>query len=228
MRFSDRREAGRALAARLRETTPPLTDPLVLALPRGGVPVAYDVARELNAPLDVLVVRKLGAPFQPELGVGAVTGEDPPVFNDYVLEQVGLTEQEMAPVVVAERAEVRRREERYRGGRPAPEVAGRTVVVVDDGLATGITALVGCRSVRSRGPERLLLAVPVGAADAVAMLSREVDEVVCLSTPLAFQAVGAWYDDFAQLTDENVLDLLAARRRELAQGQEAANPGDAP
>jgi predicted phosphoribosyltransferase len=221
MQFQDRRQAGRALAERLRALRDEgaLPDPVVLALPRGGVAVAREVARELGAPLDVLVVRKIGAPFHEEYGIGAIAGDDEPLYDERALRRLGLTEAELAPVVARERAELRRREERYRQGRPAPEVRGRTVIVVDDGLATGSTARAALRALRRRGPGRLVLAVPVGAPEAAELMRAEADEVVCLYRPAAFQAVGLWYDDFEQLTDGDVLDALHGGRPVHHQGK---------
>ncbi|MFG2515852.1 phosphoribosyltransferase [Streptomyces sp. NPDC048584] len=210
MRFRDRRQAGRELAARLRERQDEgaLPDPVVLALPRGGAAVAFEVARALDAPLDVLVVRKIGAPFHEEFGVGAMAGDGIPLYDEDALLRLGLSEADLAPVVARERAELRRREERYRRGRPAPELAGRTVVVVDDGLATGSTARAALRALRARDPGHLVLAVPVGSAEGVTLMRSEADEVLCLHEPAAFMAVGQWYEEFDQLTDEDVLDAL--------------------
>ncbi|MDX2682782.1 phosphoribosyltransferase [Streptomyces sp. NY05-11A] len=215
MQFRDRRQAGRKLAdeLRARQDQGALPDPLVLALPRGGVTVAAEVARVLHAPLDVLVVRKIGAPFQEELGVGAITGDEA-LFDDDVLGRLGLSRSRLAPVVERERTELRRREGLYREGRPALDLRGRTVIVVDDGLATGVTARAALRSVWRRAPRRVVLAVPVGAPEAVLLLRAEADDVICLHQPAHFMAVGLWYEDFQQLTDADVLDALrtAAQR----------------
>ncbi|MFE6780128.1 phosphoribosyltransferase [Streptomyces sp. NPDC057702] len=214
MRFPDRRAAGRALAERLLSYRAggAYPDPLVLALPRGGVPVADEVARALAAPLDVVVVRKIGAPFAAEVGIGAVVGDDPPWYDEAALARLGLTVAELAPLADRERQELRRRTAVYRGDRPEPELAGRTAIVVDDGLATGSTARAALRFARARRPARLVLAAPVGAPDAVSLLRSEADDVVCPRQPPAFHAVGSWYVDFAQLTDEEVLRVLRADR----------------
>ncbi|MFF9488757.1 phosphoribosyltransferase [Streptomyces sp. NPDC014676] len=214
MRFRDRRQAGRELAARLRERQDEgaLPDPVVLALPRGGAAVAVEVAGALDAPLDVLVVRKIGAPFHEEFGVGAMAGDGVPLFDEDALRRLGIDEADLAPVVERERTELRRREQRYRQGRPAPGLRGRTVVVVDDGLATGSTARAALRALRAQDPGHLVLAVPVGAAEGVALMRSEADEVVCLHEPAAFMAVGQWYEEFDQLTDDDVLDALHQRQ----------------
>lgn len=214
MRFRDRTHAGRELAAEVVRRTAPdgPADPLVLALPRGGLPVAAEVARALDAPLDVLVVRKVGTPGRPEAAVGALAGEDPPVFDPQTLRALDLTEQDLAPDVARERAELHRREEAYRRGRPAPEVAGRTVVVVDDGIATGATATAGLRHLRARHPAELVLAVPVCSPTAARAMSAEADALVCVHQPPGFRAVGEWYDDFAQVPDADVIAALDAFR----------------
>jgi predicted phosphoribosyltransferase len=211
MQFRDRGQAGRELAERLRilQEKGALPHPVVLALPRGGIAVAREVALRLQAPLDVLVVRKIGAPFHRELGVGAIAGDDPPFFDERILDHLGLSETAVADVVERERRELRRREERYRQGRPPPELRGRTVIVVDDGLATGVTARAALRAVRRQAPERVLLAVPVGSPATVDLMRAEADDVVCLLRPVEFAAVGEWYEDFTQLTDEDVLEALA-------------------
>ncbi|MEV5734890.1 phosphoribosyltransferase family protein [Streptomyces sp. NPDC052292] len=210
MRFRDRAEAGRALARLLGDLRDrgDLPDPVVLALPRGGIAVAVPVARALGAPLDVLVVRKIGAPHHEEFAVGALAAGDPPLFDAATLGHLGLSEERLAPVVERERRELARRERRYRGDRPPPELRGRTVIVVDDGLATGATARAALRHVRRRGPARLVLAVPVGAPDSLDSLAAEADTIVCPHRPAAFSAVGQFYDDFGQLSDADVLDAL--------------------
>ncbi|MCH0565693.1 MULTISPECIES: phosphoribosyltransferase [unclassified Streptomyces] len=210
MRFRDRQEAGRQLAAPLRALYDggALPRPVVLALPRGGVVVALEVARELRAPLDVLVVRKIGAPFQPELGVGALAGDEPPLYDRQNLQLLGLSEADLAPVVERERAELRRRERLYREGRPAADLSGRTAIVVDDGLATGATARAALRAVRRSAPESVVLAVPVSSPEAAELLRPEVDDLVCLSLPPDFRAVGLWYEDFEQVSDDDVLRVL--------------------
>lgn len=210
MLFRDRARAGDELAERLRTvlSAADRTDLVILALPRGGVPVAHQVARELDAPLDVLVARKVGAPFNPELGVGAIAGEDPPVYDEQALAMLDLTPDRLAGTVAAERAELHRREQLYRGGRPELDTRGRTVVVVDDGLATGVTARAALRAVRQQSPTRSVLAVPVASASGMATVRPEVDEVVCLHQPPSFQAVGEWYEDFGQVSDTEVTEIL--------------------
>lgn len=180
----------------------------MLGLPRGGVPVAYEVAAVLGAELDVVVARKIGVPWRPELGVGAVAGDGPPVFDAGVLSLVGLRPDELDPVVETERAEVRRRLARYRGDRPPPRVAGRAVVVVDDGLATGVTARAALGALRQQGAGRLVFAAPVCAAEPARALRGAADQVLCLHCMDDFIAVGRWYDDFTQITDEEVVELL--------------------
>ncbi|MFF3850298.1 phosphoribosyltransferase [Streptomyces sp. NPDC002328] len=217
MRFRDRGQAGRTLAELLsaRQERGDLPDPVVLALPRGGVAVAVEVARALDAPLDVLVVRKIGAPHQQEYGVGAIAGDGEPLYDEQALDRLGLSESRLAPVVERERRELRRRERLYRQGRPAPDLRGRTAIVVDDGLATGGTARAALRAVRRLGPRRTVLAVPVGSPEAVNLLRAEADELICPHQPSSFMAVGLWYEDFEQLSDDDVLDALrtAAERR---------------
>ncbi|MER5476921.1 phosphoribosyltransferase family protein [Streptomyces sp. NPDC002734] len=215
MRFHDRREAGQELGFRLMQwaSDGELFEPVVLALPRGGVPVAAEVTRALGAPLDVLVVRKIGVPGRPELGVGAVVGDDPPLFDRTSLDMLGLSEERLAPDVAREREEVRRRSLRYRGERPLPDVLRRAVILVDDGLATGVTARAALRHLRRQDPSRLILAVPVGAPQAASALRAEADDVICLRQPRDFQAVGLWYEDFEQVDDDEVVRILEASRQ---------------
>jgi putative phosphoribosyl transferase len=204
--YADRAEAGRILATRVAELG--LVDPVILALPRGGVPIGFEIARELSVPLDVLVTRKIGFPGQPELGVGAIAEGGEPVFDDRLLAQLGLTSADLAPTVAEERAELTRRVEAYRGNRALPTIEGRDVAIVDDGLATGGTARAALRAVRRSAPARLVLAVPVSAVETAELMRREADEVVVLATPAAFHAVGQWYRQFEQLSDQDVISLL--------------------
>ncbi|MFG3539635.1 phosphoribosyltransferase family protein [Streptomyces clavifer] len=207
MLFTDRTDAGRQLAGALGHLLP--RDPVVLGLPRGGVPVAFEVAHALRAPLDVIVVRKLGVPYHPELGFGAIGEGGVRVISDEIVRHAGVREEDLESVERAESAELLRRAGAYREGRPRLPLTGRTVVVVDDGIATGATARAACRVVRAQGAAHIVLAVPVASPDAVARLRDDVDEVVCLSTPSLFSAVGEWYRDFSQTSDEEVVTLLA-------------------
>ncbi len=210
--FHDRTQAGRLLAARL---TPYARrdDVLVLALPRGGVPVGYEVARALEAPLDVYVVRKLGVPGQEELALGAIASGGVRVLNQDVVRAVGIDEGSIDAIAAREQAELARREALYRGDRQPPAVAGRTVVLVDDGLATGATMRAAVRALRQMVPRRLVVAVPTGAPETCAELEREVDELICLIMPEPFYGVGFWYDRFAQTTDAEVARLLREAAR---------------
>ena len=210
-RFADRADAGRRLAealGRYRER-----DLLVLGLPRGGVPVAFEVAAALHAPLDVLVVRKLGVPYQPELAFGAIGEGGVEVLNDVVVRRLGLRAEAIAAVEDAQRTELQRRVDRYRGGRPGLDLTARTVLIVDDGFATGATARAAVLVARARGADKVVLAAPIGAADTIAELRKVADEVVCLGVPRDFMAVGQGYDDFDQTSDEQVCALLGAAHR---------------
>ncbi|WP_030715970.1 phosphoribosyltransferase [Streptomyces sp. NRRL S-237] len=207
MLFTHRADAGERLAEALRHLKG--EDPVVLGLPRGGVPVAYRVARALGAPLDVVVVRKLGVPHHRELGFGAIGEGGVRVISEDIVRGGRLSPQDIASVEHAEAAELARQAARFRGDRPRVPLDGRTVVVVDDGIATGATAAAACEVVRAQGAARVVLAVPVAPPDAVARLGSVADEVVCLATPHAFRAVGEWYQDFSQTPDEEVVFLLA-------------------
>jgi putative phosphoribosyl transferase len=207
MLFVDRIEAGRQLAERLRPMHS--ADVVVLGLPRGGVPVAFEVARALGAPLDVIVVRKLGAPFQPELAMGAIGEDGVRVVNDDVVHGTGITEHEFAVVEAKERAELERRARRFRGDRQRISLVGRTAIVVDDGIATGSTALAACQVARSHGASRVVLAVPVAPPDWSARFGEVAEELVCLANPRRFSSVGQWYSDFSATSDEEVVDCLA-------------------
>lgn len=206
--FADRRDAGRQLADRLVEYRG--ADTVVLALPRGGVPVAAEVASALGAQLDVIVARKLGAPGRPELGVGAIAEGGEPIFDTRTLAMLGLDPADLEATVDAERAELARRISQYRGDRPLPDVTGRTVILVDDGLATGVTARAALSALRDLKPGRLVLAVPVAAPQTAARMADEADDVVAVSTPEHFAAVGQWYRDFRQTSDDDVLAVLSA------------------
>ena len=206
MRFTDRVDAGKRLAALLDAYAG--ADVVVLALPRGGVPVAAEIARALGAPLDVLGVRKLGAPQQPEFGIGAIAEGGVRVVDRESAAMAGLGEQDIAAIERRERAELQRRVHEYRGDRGLPELAGRTVIVVDDGLATGVTARAACRAIRSHGPARLSLAVPVAPPRSGEALRSEADDVVVVQTPASLVSVGGWYDVFDQVSDVEVLRLL--------------------
>jgi putative phosphoribosyl transferase len=218
MSFRDRQEAGELLAARLlryREE-----GPVVLGLPRGGVPVAFEVARALKAPLDVWVVRKVGVPWQPELGMGAVAEGGKVFVSREIIDLAGVTNAELMEVVRRESAEVARRVRRFRGERPAPELEGRTVILVDDGIATGGTVRAAIRALRRQRPRRIVLAVPVAAAEILAELRPQVDDLVCLLSPRQLFAIGGWYEDFGQVDDAEVIALLEQSRRQL--GEETA------
>ncbi|MDB5405191.1 MAG: Erythromycin esterase [Rhodospirillales bacterium] len=210
--FRDRSEAGRQLAAKLAAYAN-RSDVLVLGLPRGGVPVAYEVARALGAPLDVFIVRKLGVPGYEELAMGAVATGGVRVLNEELLEKLGLPEYVIEAVATREQEEVKRRERLYRGGLPSPDVRGRTVILVDDGLATGATMRAAVKALRQQEPARIVVAVPIASREACEELRGEVDDVICAVTREPFHAVGLWYEDFSQTTDEEVRELLARRRQ---------------
>lgn len=207
MSFRDRSDAGRQLADELAGRIEPSA--VVLALPRGGVPVAAEVARALHLPLDVIIVRKLGVPSHPEFAMGAIGELGVRVLDGEVIRGAGITDDQLAAVDAAERAELERRARRYRGRRGPLPLMGRTAVIVDDGMATGSTALAASQVASMLGAARVVLAVPVASAAAVAELRRHVDQVVCLLTPQSFRAVGQWYERFDQTPDEEVIELLS-------------------
>jgi predicted phosphoribosyltransferase len=219
--FRDRREAGRRLAERLQRYRG--QDVLVLGIPRGGVPVAAALADRLDADLDIVVARKLGAPGQPELAIGAVTANGGRFLDQAIIDELGVGSHYLATVVAEQMAEARRREAWLRGIRPARPITGRTVIVVDDGLATGATMRAAVRSVRQQRPARLVVAVPVGSRQACEALRREADEVICLATPEPFWAVGLYYADFTPTEDAEVQALLQAADRPRP-APEAAQP----
>lgn len=222
MTFRNRRQAGERLGPIL-EPYRKEDDVLVLALPRGGVPVAYEVAEHLDAPLRLFVVRKLGVPDQPELALGAIASGGARVYNQRIISTLDLSEEDIEAVVEREMAELARREEHYRGDTPAPDIAGRTVIVVDDGVATGATMRVAVQALRQEKAARIVVAVPTAAADTVEALQQEADDVVAAMTPANFTAVGAWYDDFTQTTDDEVVALLEAAYQRETEEQEVSS-----
>jgi predicted phosphoribosyltransferase len=207
MIFRDRAQAGRALARRLGEYAT-RSDVLVLALPRGGVPVGYEVAKVLGVPLDVFLVRKLGVPGQEELAMGAIASGGVRVLNEDVVRLLQIPDEVIDSVAEREWRELARRERAYRGDRPPPEVRGRTVILIDDGLATGTTMRAAVAALRQQGPARIVVAVPVAAAATVEEMQNEVDDLVYVQAPEVFYAVGSWYEDFAQTSDAEVHALL--------------------
>jgi putative phosphoribosyl transferase len=213
--FQNRTLAGRMLARHLGDYAG-RTDVLVLALPRGGVPVGFEVAQALEAPLDVFVVRKLGVPGHEELAMGAIASGGVRVLNDEVVDSLGIPESVIENVTRREFEELRRREQAYRGERPPPQVRGRTVILVDDGLATGSTMRAAVASLRRLGPERIIVAVPTAAPSTCEEFRQEADDCICAITPEPFHAVGLWYEDFSQTTDDEVHELL--QRSEALEG----------
>jgi len=211
MLFADRREGGRILAGLLTKYAD-RDDVLVLALPRGGVPVAFEVAHALKAPLDVFIVRKLGVPGHDELAMGAIATGGVRVVNQDVVVPEGLNARVIDAVAAREEKELERRERIYRGARPPPDVRGRTVILVDDGLATGSTMRAAVAALRKQRPARIVVAVPVAAAETCEEFKIEVDETVCAATPRMFDGVGRWYEDFSQTSDDEVHELLAQAR----------------
>jgi predicted phosphoribosyltransferase len=221
MLFQDRREAGRVLAQAIRASRDgrDWVDPVVLGIPRGGVPVAFEVARELSMPLDLLVVRKLGVPEQEELAMGAIASGGTLVINQMVVHELGISLETIEEVAQQERMEIERRERAYRDGRAPARVEGRTAILIDDGLATGSSMMAAARSLRSRA-RQVIVAVPVAAESTCNELRSEVDQIICATTPQLFFAVGMFYRNFAQTTDEEVRTLLSKARSD--EGSRAA------
>jgi predicted phosphoribosyltransferase len=211
-RFRDRHDAGRRLASELHAYAH-RPDVIVLALPRGGVPVGYEVAAALAAPLDVFVVRKLGLPWHEELAMGAIASGGVRVLDPELIRIARVSEDDIQRITAIEQAELERRERQYRGNRPIPDVRGKTVILVDDGLATGSTMRAAVAALRQEEPARIVVAVPVAARDTCNAFKGVADEIICVETPEPFDAVGLWYDDFSPTTDEDVHELLERARR---------------
>ena len=213
-RFTNRRQAGKELAQKLSKYS---QDPnvIVLALPRGGVPVAYEVALALKAPLDVFIVRKLGLPGRPELAIGAIASSGIRILNEDIIDALAIDQAVIDSVTEREREELERREQQYRGDRAAPNVHDRTVILIDDGLATGASMLAAVRGIRAQDPARIVVGVPTAASQAVDLLQPEVDEIVYVLTPEPFEGVGKWYEDFSQTTDEEVRLLLESADKQI-------------
>ncbi|MEW5853352.1 MAG: phosphoribosyltransferase [Myxococcota bacterium] len=220
-RYKDRRHAGMVIAAELAHLAE-RRDVVVLALPRGGVPVAYEVARALRAPLDVFVVRKLGVPWQEELAMGAIASGNVRVVNRQVVSELGLREEDINAVAEREKVELERRERAYRGGRPAPDIRGKTVILVDDGVATGTTMRAALQALKQLGPTHVIVAVGVAPTVTVRLLEHDADEVVCPLQPAFMYAISPWFDRFGQTSDDEVRELLSRARAQ--EGPAAAPP----
>jgi predicted phosphoribosyltransferase len=212
--FLDRYEAGRRLAAALKKFADE-PDLLILALPRGGVPVAYEVARALHAPLDVFLVRKLAFPGHPELAMGAIATGGVRILDQFLIQTYGVSPRDIERVTASEQRELERREHLYRDDRPPPDVKGRTVILIDDGLATGSTMRAAVEALRQEGARKIIVAVPVAPPETCESFKSEVDEIICAMTPEPFRAVGIWYADFSETSDDEVRDLLARAEREI-------------
>jgi predicted phosphoribosyltransferase len=209
--FEDRVDAGKKLAKELLKYAN-RSDVLILALPRGGVPVAFEVAKELNVKMDVFIVRKLGVPGNEELAMGAISSDNVLVLNEDIVRSFQIPERVINMVAGNELKELERRERTYRGDRPKPEISGSTVILIDDGLATGATMRAAASAIKTKNPAKIVVAVPTGAPDTCELFKREVDEVICIATPEPFYGVGAWYGNFSQTTDEEVCELLDKAR----------------
>lgn len=205
--FSNRVEAGKKLAKELLKYSN-RPDVLILALPRGGVPVAFEVAKELNVKMDVFIVRKLGVPGNEELAMGAIASDDVRVLNEEIIKSYRIPDTVVATVAANELRELERRERKYRGDRPKPDIKGMTVILIDDGLATGATMHAAVEAIKTKNPAKLVVAVPTASPDMCRFFEDKVDEIICAATPEPFYAVGAWYQDFSQTTDEEVCELL--------------------
>lgn len=210
--FNDRVDAGRKLAKDLLKYAN-RSDVLILALPRGGVPVAFEVAKELNVKMDVFIVRKLGVPGNEELAMGAIASDNIRVLNEDVVMSFQIPERVIDMVAENERKELERRERAYRGDRPKPEIEGSTVILIDDGLATGATMRAAAAALKTKNPAKIVIAVPTAAPDICEIFRKEMDEIICLATPEPFYGVGAWYEDFSQTTDKEVCELLDKARK---------------
>jgi predicted phosphoribosyltransferase len=215
VRFRDRQEAGQLLAQAVLTLLEGKEDIVVLGIPRGGVVVAAEVAKALDAPLDVYITRKIGAPYQPELASGAIASSGDVVLDEKLISALGVSSEYIQGEIQRQRREIERRLKKYRGNRPAQRLEGKTVLLVDDGVATGATTMATIRALKKQKPAELILAIPVGSSDAVARLRKEVDELVCLATPQPFWAVGAYYMAFDQTPDEEVVQLLQENRGEV-------------
>lgn len=207
MKYQNRHEAGKILAKHLKKYSEK-KDVIILALPRGGVPVGYEVAKALSVPLDVFIVRKLGVPFQEELAMGAIASHDALVLNDEIIQTLNISQSDIHKVMQSEKKELKRRENLYRGNRPALALQDKTVILIDDGIATGATMRAAILAIRTQNPQKIVMAVPVAAASTCEEMSPLVDELICPLMPTAFYAVGAWYENFSQTTDEEVSELL--------------------
>lgn len=205
--FSNRVEAGKRLAEELSKYSN-RADVLILALPRGGVPVAFEVAKELNVKMDIFIVRKLGVPGNEELAMGAIASDDVRVLNENVIRSYQIPDRVIATVAANELRELERRERKYRGDHPKPDINGMTVILIDDGLATGATMHAAVEAIKTKNPAKLVVAVPTASPDMCKFFEDKVDEIICATTPEPFYAVGAWYQDFSQTTDEEVIELL--------------------
>ncbi|MHB8102312.1 MAG: phosphoribosyltransferase [Methanosarcina sp.] len=205
--FNDRADAGKKLAKKLSEYAN-RSDVIILALPRGGVPVAFEVAKELNVKMDVFIVRKLGVPGNEELAMGAIASDNIRVLNEDVIRSFQIPQSVIDEVAVNELRELERRERLYRGNRPKPDISGSTVILIDDGLATGATMRAAAAAVKTKNPAKIVIAVPTAASDTCSAFENEVDKTICVATPEPFYGVGAWYEDFSQTTDKEVCELL--------------------